>query len=410
MRYAFVVMVLLSLFVNIHTVSSRIIQPAFHSGKKSLPLSLLNCGSTKHICQRQLHKSRDLYRDRSQSSTVTQVHISGGDNRTDILSAAAVAATMTTAYSLNGVNASRCDELQFPEESLLHDHYSGVTVLVSSLPSNMTQNPEVFATILEQSLNEWSAEGKRGIWVKVPRESASLVPKIVDMGFDFQHAHRGQVTLTKWLPSESKSRLPFGPTHQIGVGALILHPNTKQMLVVKEKSGPAKARNLWKMPTGLTDPGEDIPDAALREVKEETGLDCVFDRILCFREAHSHSRATHSHSDMFFICLVRLANEDEIEDLVLKPQEEEIEQIQWMDIEDYCGQKTWAGSPAFQELNAALAHVAQESLESQSLSNQIEEPLQTRSGSRSYGFIGKKLPVGFRPGTNTVYVCKPQQD
>jgi ADP-ribose pyrophosphatase YjhB (NUDIX family) len=36
---------------------------------------------------------------------------------------------------------------------------------------------------------------------------------------------------------------------------------------------------VWKMPTGLTDTGEDIATSAVRELKEETGLDCVFDRM-----------------------------------------------------------------------------------------------------------------------------------
>jgi len=75
------------------------------------------------------------------------------------------------------------------------------------------------------------------------------------------------------------SRLPDGPTHQIGIGALVIHPVSGKMLAVRERSGPAARAKLWKMPTGLTDPGEDIAAAAVRELKEETGLDCVFDRM-----------------------------------------------------------------------------------------------------------------------------------
>ena len=43
----------------------------------------------------------------------------------------------------------------------------------------------------------------------------------------------------KWLPEDSESRLPHGPTHQVGIGAIITHPLTGKMLVVQEKSGPA---------------------------------------------------------------------------------------------------------------------------------------------------------------------------
>lgn len=41
--------------------------------------------------------------------------------------------------------------------------------------------------------------------------------------------------------------------------------------MVLERSGPLKGTGTWKMPTGHTDPGEDLMDAVVREVKEETG-------------------------------------------------------------------------------------------------------------------------------------------
>jgi hypothetical protein len=60
-----------------------------------------------------------------------------------------------------------------------------------------------------------------------------------NLGFDFQFAEKGQLVLTKWLPTDGESRLPNGPTHQVGIGGLIFHPVTGKMLVVQEKSGPA---------------------------------------------------------------------------------------------------------------------------------------------------------------------------
>jgi 8-oxo-dGTP pyrophosphatase MutT (NUDIX family) len=65
----------------------------------------------------------------------------------------------------------------------------------------------------------------------------------------------------------------------VGIGALVIHPVTGKMLAVRERTGPAAKAKLWKMPTGLTDPGEDIAVAAVRELREETGLDCVFDKM-----------------------------------------------------------------------------------------------------------------------------------
>ena len=41
---------------------------------------------------------------------------------------------------------------------------------------------------------------------------------------------------------------------------------------MQEKRGPLRGMNVWKMPTGLCSAGEDIGDAAEREVLEETGV------------------------------------------------------------------------------------------------------------------------------------------
>jgi len=193
---------------------------------------------------------------------------------------------------------------------------------------------------------------------------------------------------------------PNGPTHQVGIGALVIHPTTGKMLAVQERTGPAAKRKLWKMPTGLTDPGEDIATAAVRELKEETGLDCEFDKIICFRQAHG---GLFNRSDMFFVCLCRLKPEYEQTvknggDIELIPQEEEILMADWIDMDFYATQGVWSESPLYKEMNGAMIHAAQKGIE-YSLSND------DNSGKEeAHGFVAKNLPVGFRPGSNTIYV------
>ena len=53
------------------------------------------------------------------------------------------------------------------------------------------------------------------------------------------------------------------------MGAFITNER-RQVLVVKERSGPLGGRDVWKMPTGLVHTGEDLVEAAEREVLEET--------------------------------------------------------------------------------------------------------------------------------------------
>ena len=77
--------------------------------------------------------------------------------------------------------------------------------------------------------------------------------------------------LTKWLPENEENKLPAAATHHVGIGAFVtrINPtdeNKRDVLMVQELRGPAAGRDLWKLPTGLLDVGEDVPEAAVREV------------------------------------------------------------------------------------------------------------------------------------------------
>jgi len=62
------------------------------------------------------------------------------------------------------------------------------------------------------------------------------------------------------------------PRHPlVGVGAILLKGDN--VLLVKRGREPSKG--LWSIPGGLVELGEDVRDAIVREVKEETGLHIV---------------------------------------------------------------------------------------------------------------------------------------
>lgn len=68
----------------------------------------------------------------------------------------------------------------------------------------------------------------------------------------------------------------------VGVGAVVVRDG--RALIVKRAHEPRKGE--WSLPGGMLDLGESLPDAARREVKEETGLDVhpgpiidTFDRV-----------------------------------------------------------------------------------------------------------------------------------
>ncbi|XP_072481212.1 nucleoside diphosphate-linked moiety X motif 6 isoform X2 [Notamacropus eugenii] len=60
-------------------------------------------------------------------------------------------------------------------------------------------------------------------------------------------------------------------------------------------------KNAWKFPGGLSEPGEDIGDTAIREVWEETGIKSEFKALLSIRQQHGAPNA-FGKSDMYIIC------------------------------------------------------------------------------------------------------------
>ena len=60
----------------------------------------------------------------------------------------------------------------------------------------------------------WRSQNRRGILLRTLTTHAHLIPSATSLGFDFKHAEPGYCVLTKWLPTETESRLPNGPSHQ----------------------------------------------------------------------------------------------------------------------------------------------------------------------------------------------------
>ncbi|RZB51126.1 Nudix hydrolase 2 isoform F [Glycine soja] len=140
---------------------------------------------------------------------------------------------------------------------------------------------EDFATLLRSSLLHWKQQGKDGVWIKLPIELVNLAETAVKEGFWYHHAEPNYLMLVYWIP-KTGCTIPPNASHRVAVGAIVLN-DKKEVLVVKEKRGGFHGIGVWKIPTGLVDAGEEIFEAAIREVKEETGIDTEFVEVLAFR-------------------------------------------------------------------------------------------------------------------------------
>ncbi|XP_065874116.1 nudix hydrolase 7-like isoform X2 [Euphorbia lathyris] len=216
-------------------------------------------------------------------------------------------------------------ENEVEQVELLHgvdDLYGGVIVKLTEYMDSIT-----FDSRLKASISMWRHKGKRAVWIKLPIKLSNLVDPAVQAGFRYHHAEPDYLMLVNWLAS-SPDTIPVNASHRVGIGAFVVNDN-REVLVVQEGSGGFKGTGVWKLPTGVVDAGEDICDAAVREVKEETGIEAEFVEILAFRQSH---RSFFDKSDIFFVCMLRPLSLD------IEKQDSEIEAAQWMPIEEYVNQ------------------------------------------------------------------------
>ncbi|MQL92433.1 hypothetical protein Taro_025057 [Colocasia esculenta] len=204
----------------------------------------------------------------------------------------------------------------------VEDRYEGVIVEVTA-----PMDPGAFVSSLRASLLVWRQQKKKGVWIKLPIQHSNLVHPTVQEGFWYHHAEPGYIMLVYWIPS-TEHTLPINASHRVGAGGLVMN-DKKEVLVVQEKSGMLRGKAIWKLPTGVVDQGEDIIAGAVREVKEETGIDAEFVEVLAFRQSH---KSFFDKSDLFFVCLLRPISFD------IKIQESEIEAAQWMPLEEFAAQ------------------------------------------------------------------------
>jgi len=107
-------------------------------------------------------------------------------------------------------------------------------------------------------------------------------------------------------------------------------PTLEVVLVV-----PVREPNRWALPKGHQDPGETIAATALREVREETGLEAEIETDLGFSEYHYPWNGTQVHKRVYYYLMRPLGGSFEHHD-------QEMTQVVWVPLAQALEQITFA--------------------------------------------------------------------
>ena len=167
-------------------------------------------------------------------------------------------------------------------------------------------------------------DNTNSIWLKIDGRLSSYIKSSLTLGFNLHHVilKDNSIYLCQWVNNKCDNMIPSFANHSVGVGGFVFNPNNNKVLVIKELG-----RNVWKLPGGSSDEGENISDVAYREIYEETGIKTEFISLLAMRELHNFRY--YNNSDFYFISLLKPLNYD------IKIQENEIAEAKWLHFETY---------------------------------------------------------------------------
>jgi len=162
------------------------------------------------------------------------------------------------------------------------------------------------------------------------------------------------------------------PPRSADLAAFVLLIEDGRVLLVKQSYG----LRLWALPGGMASPGESLEEAAVREVREETGLDVQVGGMVALADRGPLLLAV-------FAGAVRGGE--------MRPEPGEIEELRWFSLDDLASVDGCSFALARELVAAGLAG----GLENVLLPGYVVGPDQARHRL----FSAAPLPAGKRPGS-----------
>lgn len=112
----------------------------------------------------------------------------------------------------------------------------------------------------------------------------------------------------------------------LGVAGIVINEEGKWLVVKKKYSG---LKGMWSLPAGFVQYGETADEAVVREVKEETGIQCEVTGLIGFRTGVIRKEI----SDNMAIFCCRQTSEGQ--NILI--QEMELSDAEWLTVEEIAG-------------------------------------------------------------------------
>ena len=207
-------------------------------------------------------------------------------------------------------------------------------ILAKIVPSNVSHypsDPQSFGEDLDAATNRWRAEssGVAACWINVHCLCGKYIPEVYRSHYDLHHVDGEMIVFVQWFLKEH-SKIPHFGTHIGGAcGVVIRNTNTElEVLLIRGTS----RRDSWEFPGGAVDCEEYSCDAAVREVKEEVGLDV---EVIGFAGAWDKVKSRYNCTSNYFGFIMKCKQED----CVLKLDKAEVTEARWIKITLLVGDK-----------------------------------------------------------------------